>query len=471
MILYQLSNIHGQLNLHDSNPMMNDNVLQSDCLHYYVQNSTVTYQDLADVVNELIPYCFRPNNVIQKLYDDFSEVTGILLNFDQLRRINITALDLLSWSISIDLAERYQFYLNELNPSLIERFYNCTPPWFGDFCQYSFLSSKNSYITDIVQDQFRRRVKYPEASVMVAQLPCYVYLRCNRGGIYLCLDWREVCDGRVDCLDGAEDEIPCYELESNECADNEFRCYNGLCIPQEFWKDGLGGTECLDRSDELHNDHINSCFQDPSFRCEEHSCRQDYEQFVCGDGQCVEKFHDCNNGRHSSLKEAMSAKGTLPEKCWIAMVCLTDLAPRVNETSCETLQTNNSVLDYLNDCESLFQFPAIPIHFGHIHFLYERPQLRWNISKDLIPDYVCYDEQLCSFLIPNRSYENYSCLASDSIKYKMDYDGYSWYGIIEWIEKIFRGCSITHQTMDNTNKSSLFVCRNSSKSISHGSCP
>ena len=42
----------------------------------------------------------------------------------------------------------------------------------------------------------------------------------------------------------------CFDMEINECKENEYRCHNGLCISQEFWEDGEGDADCLDRSDE-----------------------------------------------------------------------------------------------------------------------------------------------------------------------------------------------------------------------------
>ncbi len=41
---------------------------------------------------------------------------------------------------------------------------------------------------------------------------CYRFLNgCNHG---LCLDWCEICDGKIDCLNG-EDEEWCNQLEVN----------------------------------------------------------------------------------------------------------------------------------------------------------------------------------------------------------------------------------------------------------------
>ncbi|CAF1384324.1 unnamed protein product [Adineta steineri] len=453
------------LNLQESVSIMNNNMLQFDCLYYYSRKEAVTYQGLADVTEELIPYCFRPTDGSNMSYGNFIETNGKLLSFEDLYLGNITAQQLLSWSASIDLAERYQFYSIELNSSLNEYFYNCTRPWFGSQCQYSFYPSENTFIAQIVESQFSRRLGYPETSDTVAQLPCYIHLHCDRGESSLCLDWREVCNEHVDCL-GGEDEAQCYKMELNECAENQFRCHNGLCIPDDLWKNGLGNTDCLDRSDEIFKNDINSCFQDPSFRCEEHMCRSNWRQFTCGDGQCVGKFARCENGRHTSLIESTFAKGNLSEKCWIALTCFTTLVRQINNISCETLRLNNSLLESLDDCTEIFQFPINSIHFGHISFVYVRSRLEQKISTDMIPDYVCYDKQLCDFLTPTFSYQNLTCLHSNEIFEEITYMINSWTNIIIWIDEFFRGCSITHHTGDNSNHSSLYSCQSSSKRIS-----
>ena len=66
---------------------------------------------------------------------------------------------------------------------------------------------------------------------------CYTHLKCNRGPFPSCLDWTEICDGKIDCLDGGFDEEHCWQLEINECKDNEYRCKNGQCIPKSFYQD------------------------------------------------------------------------------------------------------------------------------------------------------------------------------------------------------------------------------------------
>ncbi|CAF5066706.1 unnamed protein product, partial [Rotaria magnacalcarata] len=51
------------------------------------------------------------------------------------------------------------------------------------------------------------------------------------------------------CLDGS-DEFNYWQLEINECAENEYRCHNGQCIPMEFFHDSSLNPDCLDRTDE-----------------------------------------------------------------------------------------------------------------------------------------------------------------------------------------------------------------------------
>jgi hypothetical protein len=65
---------------------------------------------------------------------------------------------------------------------------------------------------------------------------CYNHLNCET--LSLCLDWREIYDRKIDCVDGF-DEVHCWQLEMNECAGNEYRCHNGQCIPEEFFTASL----------------------------------------------------------------------------------------------------------------------------------------------------------------------------------------------------------------------------------------
>ncbi len=92
-------------------------------------------------------------------------------------------------------------------------YYNCTLPRFGPTCQYQ------------------------------------LYYYDPRGSLPSCLDWSEICDGKIDCADGDFDEKYCWKLEINQCQDNEYRCMNGQCIPQSFYTNEYGNLDCIDGSD------------------------------------------------------------------------------------------------------------------------------------------------------------------------------------------------------------------------------
>ncbi|CAF2261159.1 unnamed protein product [Rotaria magnacalcarata] len=453
---------------------MDDTSLQYDCLFYRVRHEKLAFQELSNIIDNTIPYCFRPDNETEMFSSDLTNLSDRIFTFDELRRHNITTQQLLSWSAPIDLVEQYQFYLDESNSSLSllsnELFYNCTKPWFGLRCQYSFEFSEELSIYNIVEAEFSRKASYSESSKMLITLPCYVHLKCDRGGP-LCLDWREVCDGRVDCLDGGLDEAFCFDVEINECSETEYRCHNGLCIPEEFWNDGIGDADCLDRSDEIADvAYPRSCFQDPTFRCEEHACRMNWHQFPCGDGQCVQKFDKCHNGRHALLIQSMALQGDMSNNCWIIMICLTMLNNEVNGISCESWLMNDSVIKFLQTCEIIFQFPIIPVHFGHIRLLYERPYLKFNQSSFLMPDYICYDQLHCDCIIPTFFHRNLTCLHSYRLQLHASISGHPWIDMILEINSYFSSCLILHTFSDKKaiyhNYSLLHHCQNSAKYIS-----
>ena len=188
------------------------------------------------------------------LFNTDRRLTEISLEYDclnyrvrdeELRIENITTDDLLLWSAPIDVVEDYQYYLNEMNSSYsMLRYLNCTKPWFGIQCEYSFQFNEHFSIDQIIQQQFSQKKIDSDGLLSV---PCYIHIECDRGGSSLCLDWREICDGHVDCLNDGIDELNCIEMEINECDEDEYRCHNGLCITEEY----SNGGDCLDRSDEI----------------------------------------------------------------------------------------------------------------------------------------------------------------------------------------------------------------------------
>jgi hypothetical protein len=125
------------------------------------------------------------------------------LIFVQLAKENIISQQLYLWSAPIDLIEHYQFYLNQLstfNDSFLinEIVYNCIWPRFGLECQYELYNHRphHSSLVDIIHD-FYNTFEYNPIN-----LTCYELLQCNRGPLPACLDWSEICNGQIDCLNG-----------------------------------------------------------------------------------------------------------------------------------------------------------------------------------------------------------------------------------------------------------------------------
>ncbi|CAF4660007.1 unnamed protein product, partial [Rotaria sp. Silwood2] len=244
ILLYKIT-ASPQINLHLTD-WINANeshiVLQHDCLHLaaWIDEENDPYQ--------IISYCMSecPSKwYIQKNNQDQN------FAFAELYKLNITSEQLYLWSAPMGVIERYQFYLNLLLTSnslsslmAAHIFYNCTSPRFGPLCQYSLDAYKSHHLTlnEIIHEFYLQEYE-------PITLTCYTHLQCDRGSISACLDWSEICDGIIDCRNGVDEE-PCWQMEINECEDNEDRCRNGQCIPTPFFHDDPNVFECLDQSDE-----------------------------------------------------------------------------------------------------------------------------------------------------------------------------------------------------------------------------
>jgi hypothetical protein len=89
-------------------------------------------------------------------------------------------------------------------------------------------------------------------------------------------------------MDGVDEDY-CEKLEFNECEDDEYRCLNGMCIPDDYWLDG--DYDCMDWTDESYTLAYtgDGCINIPSLVCDEHLCP--YNQWSCGDGELSLSFH------------------------------------------------------------------------------------------------------------------------------------------------------------------------------------
>ncbi len=174
------------------------NGLQHDCLH--VPASVFTSDP-----HEVISYCMSewPSkwNITNRLDPVFT--------FAELHKRNITSEQLYYWSAPMDVIESYQFYLIELliynlsSSSLMgnELYYNCTSPRFGPLCQYAFdgYQTTNLSLIEIIDDYYLQPYE-PKT------LTCYIHLQCTVGSISICLDWSDICDGKIDCVDGSDEK-------------------------------------------------------------------------------------------------------------------------------------------------------------------------------------------------------------------------------------------------------------------------
>ncbi|CAF3150182.1 unnamed protein product [Rotaria sp. Silwood2] len=259
----------------------------------------------------LIPYCRRPddNDELEPVSYLSTENIAKTITFDELKKQGITSEQLLEWFAPIDVAEKY-----EMNNDSADIFHKCVPPWFGSMCQYKFQHDLSLSFGDIVQATFSL---YSNIIANVTIGTCYRFLEsCHRDSWPQCLDWREICDGKMDCISG-EDEQWCDQLEMTKCSDNEYRChYGGQCIPLNFYKDSRLSIDCLDGSDE--QDHITDysmlvnvhCTNIQTFRCQEHTGRYPLS-FQCGHGQYLWFFDvpnliaSCSNNRDIALSRAI----------------------------------------------------------------------------------------------------------------------------------------------------------------------
>ncbi|CAF4713570.1 unnamed protein product [Rotaria sp. Silwood1] len=208
---------------------------------------------------QIVPYCIRFFGLSSNLLvnNEKHVIHGISITFETLRRENITSQQLYLLSASIDVVERYQAFLESSHSSLSTQvFNNCSKPWFGEYCQYSF---NLTWSFDKIVRNYFSDIKLQAGNSFTAET-CYTFIECNRGPSPSCLDWREICDGKIDCLNDGRDEIDCEKLDLNECEEDEFRCSNGFCIPKELFNDDPLTPDCIDRSDEKYDQKESSNF-------------------------------------------------------------------------------------------------------------------------------------------------------------------------------------------------------------------
>ena len=455
-----------------------------DCLSYTVLDDIYKLQNTSWFQQQSILYCFRPNNALTSKSEHHTDMAkagngteSTTLTFKQLETMHVTADDLLKWSAPIDLVEHYAAYLRDQSYAKVNydesSFYNCTGEWFGPRCEYTFDSnaSFSAIVKSAFQYRYSRGNNLPDPSTT-----CYTHLICKYGGSdFACLDWREVCDGKVDCADGGNDEKHCFELELNECEGNEYKCQNGQCVAHEFYRDDKSIPECLDRTDEIDMDYHTHCSSDPSFRCEEHTCqiRQNGLSFSCGDGQCAHNGETCANKRNILILNFDSSLGTYGP-CWTTMACVTRFLDGRMKTLynawCRNLNTTTRQRIIREHCPALFQFPSDWVSLGHVRFLYIS-NITIPLTEYLLPKYVCFKQELCPQFSPtiHLNVSNNQSLTCQHLQGSLaDYsDNVDWLALLDKIQRHFRPCSsLVNDDNCEQKADSLFRCPNSNKHIS-----
>ena len=230
-------------------------------------------------------YCRRPKEPISLARDNDNNSCqdngGKRYHFSELRSKNITVKTLIhQWRFTLEQLGEYSVFLkdpNEQDGSLCQCFHSGS---FGKNCEYQLPVGQT--FDETLEWQLIMREMNPEEVQIHGDIVCYETLQCNSG--LLCLDWREICDGIQNCLEG-EDEENCDLMEMNQCdPEEEYRCENGMCIPAEFFLDGE--RDCFDWSDEMQFKSDWNCpMERVSSECDDHLCPP--HEWSCGDGQCI----------------------------------------------------------------------------------------------------------------------------------------------------------------------------------------
>ena len=260
-------------------------------------------------------YCRRPREPTDLTRDnDTKECTqngGRVHRFSELRSKNISTSTIVhQWRSSLERVEDYARYWRDSSQpdgSLCECF---LPGSFGKSCEYRLPIGET--VEETLEWQLIMRQENLGNVQIYGDVICYETLQCDSG--VLCLDWREVCDGLQHCLEG-KDEENCDLLEMNQCdEEEEYRCMNGMCIPDQFFLDGE--FDCLDWSDEMPFKSSEKCsLETTREECDDHLCPPN--QWSCGDGQCIDDrldFQDTASGTCQSGRDQYFICETHAEK-------------------------------------------------------------------------------------------------------------------------------------------------------------
>jgi hypothetical protein len=437
--------------------------------------------------NHLTPYCRRP-----LLNDSINETQGYIENsytFKYLRSQGINNEHLLQWSISVDIIEQYAIYLDTNDSTFDEfTFHNCSSSWFGSHCQYTFGSNITiESFGDFVVSSFASRKQFSGNLIINT---CYPYLsECYRGPEPMCLDWREICNGKIDCIGNnfGIDEEHCDELEVNECEEDEYRCHNGAqCIPLEYFRDSWSNKDCLDGTDEDESNRIFegldegldlNCIELVTFSCEEKTCRYP-RLFPCGDGECLDtdyitngvdpKYGGCTGtDRNNYYSRAIyKTAEQLPGDCYKLLFCKLRFYQFLKNDTYSEKDCLSHNWRLSNNCTTKnVSFPIAPLFYNYFQLVYSVQGLVNNLFGDVAPVYVCNDPRLCLHF-PNATLQMQGLDCRPFQKVYL-------YGMIDhifllhsYLQYNATFCAKVGNINKYTSNSSLFYCEQSGRYIS-----
>ena len=228
-------------------------------------------------------YCRRPTHPINLRRDHADQPClsdGIQYSFNDLIHYRTSpSLILHGWRSTVDKVEDFIEYQQSNGSRWFDIAWLCHcvhPQSFGKHCEYQL--PLHTTLQKLIATKFVSNGKKLDYE---GDIVCYGIVKCDYG--LLCLDWRDICDGVQQCMYGV-DETNCEKIEFNECEEDEYRCQNGMCIPDDFFLDG--DYDCMDMSDEQKQfDGADCPYQEATFECDDRVIRRG--QWSCGDGQAV----------------------------------------------------------------------------------------------------------------------------------------------------------------------------------------
>ena len=255
-----------------------------DCsIIVYNSEDRSSVQDYDCIDHQSTPYCRRLSQPMPLQRENDSHRcyhNGTSHSFRSLRSDGVTVHTVLrKWRSTLERVDRYAHYLRQPLDAKEGDTQLCQcldPQSFGKNCEYKL--PLGNTVSDVVKAKF----SVTSGKLMyVGEIVCYSTLKCDFG--LLCLDWRDICDGVQQCMFGLDEEN-CDKLEFNECEEDEYRCMNGMCIPDEYFLDG--DYDCMDMSDEKGPFNNTLCpYHSASVDCDDRVCPPN--RWSCGDGQCI----------------------------------------------------------------------------------------------------------------------------------------------------------------------------------------